>query len=283
MVPLAGLFLHLQPVVQLLLVLEGRAVDPLQLGVLLVAPEICTGDLEQFDAAGLHVARAHHVGPGAQIHELAVLEEADGLALRDVSQTLHLEGLSLALEIGQRFGAGLDGLLEDLVLLGDLPHLLLDLGEVFRSEAVLQVEIIVEAFVRGRADVQQRIRPESQDRRRQDVRAGVTQAHQLIHLLPLVERLALNLGLGGFKLGLLFVVHSGIGIGSRWTQMKAEGRRLWQLSGSSPGCSFRGLLRGWFTGAGTSFWAQRDPGRRCSRAGSFVEPPAPTRRDRRNR
>ena len=215
MVPLAGLFLHLQPVVQLLLVLEGRAVDPLQLRVLLVAPEICTGDLEQLDAAGLHVARAHHMGPGAQIHELAVLKEADGLALRNVSQTLNLEGLSLALEIGQRFGAGLDGLLEDLVLLGDLPHLLLDLGEVFRSEAVLQFEVVVEAFVRGRADVQQRIRPESQDRRRQDVRAGVTQAHQLIHLLPLVERLALNLGLGGFKLGLLFVVHSGIGIGCR--------------------------------------------------------------------
>ena len=231
-VALAGLLLHLEPGVQLLLVLEGRSVQALELGVLLVAAEIRAGDLEQLDAAGLHVPRAHHMGAGAEVHELAVLEEADGLALGDVAQALDLEGLALALEVGQRLLAGLDRLLEDLVLLGDLAHLLLDLREIVWGEAVLQFEVVVEALFGGRPDVQQRIGPEPQDRCRQDVRAGVTQTHQFIHLLALVQRLALNLGLRGFKLGLLFVVHSEIGIGCRWTQMKAESGRLWQLPGS---------------------------------------------------
>lgn len=169
---------------------------------------------------------------GAQVHELAVLEEANGLTLGDVAHALHFEGLTLALEVGQRLGPRLDRLLEDLVLLGDFAHLLFDLREIVGGEAVLQFKVVVEPLFGGRPYVQQRIGPEPQDRGRQDVRARVTQAHQLGHLLPLVQRLALNLGLGGFKLGLLFVVHSGIGVGSRWTQMKAEGGRLWQLSGT---------------------------------------------------
>ena len=160
MVALAGFLLHQEPVVQLLLVLEGRAVEALELGVLLVASKIRAGDLQELDAPGLHVARAHHVGAGTKVHEFAVLEEADGLTLGDVAHALHLEGLTLALEIGQRLGPGLNRLLEDLVLLGDLPHLLLDLGKVFRSEAVLQVEIVVKAFFCRGTNVQQRIRPE---------------------------------------------------------------------------------------------------------------------------
>ena len=215
MVPLAGLLLHLEPVVQLLLVLEGRAVEALELGVLLVASEIGAGDFQELDTPGFDVAGAHHVRACAQVHELAVLEEADGFPLGDVAHALHLEGLPLAFEVGQGLGAGFDRLLEDLVLLGDLAHLLLDLREIVGGEAVLQFEVIVETLFGGRPDVQQRVGPEPQYRGRQDVRAGVTQAHQLGHLLPLVQRLALNLRLGGFKLGLLFVVHSGIGIGCR--------------------------------------------------------------------
>ena len=209
-VTLLGLLLLQDPLVEFLLVLEGRAVEALELRVLLVAAEVGAGDAQQLDAAGLHVAGAHDVRPGAKVHELAVLEEADGFALGDVGEALDLELLARALEVGQRLGAGLDALLEDLVLLGDLAHLLLDLGEVVGGEAVLQVEVVVEALVGGRADVEQGVRPETEDGGGEDVRAGMAEAHELVHLLALVERLALHVGLGGLEvsgLRLGFVVH----------------------------------------------------------------------------
>ena len=86
-----------------------------------------------------------------------VAVEADGLALGNVGQTLDLELLSLRLEVSPRLLPGFDGFLEDLVLLGDLAHLLLELREVVGGEAVLQVKVVVETLVRRRADVERQV------------------------------------------------------------------------------------------------------------------------------
>ena len=72
-VAFAGFLLRFEPFVELGFVREGRAVDALQLWVVLVAPVVGGGDAQQL--VRLHVAGAHNVRPGAEIYELAVLVE----------------------------------------------------------------------------------------------------------------------------------------------------------------------------------------------------------------
>ena len=72
MVAPLGLLEHLEILVELGLVLERGAVDALELRVLLVALVVGAGhggELERADVAG-----AHHVRPGAEVDEIAVLE-----------------------------------------------------------------------------------------------------------------------------------------------------------------------------------------------------------------
>ena len=55
-----------------------------------------------------------------------------------------------------------------------------------------QIEIVIESLLRGRPDIQQRVRPEARDSRRHDMRAGMTNPLQLGHPIALVQRLALS-------------------------------------------------------------------------------------------
>ena len=81
------------------LVLERGAVDALELRVLLVALVIRAGhggELERADVAG-----AHHVRPGAEVNEIAVLEIGDLLAFGNVFEVADLELARIARALGQ--------------------------------------------------------------------------------------------------------------------------------------------------------------------------------------
>ena len=70
---------------------------------------------------------------------------------------------------------------ERLVLVGDLLHLRLDLHEVLGRQLVVQVDVVVEARVRRRTDVELGVGEEAQDRRRQDVRGRVAEFFERSH------------------------------------------------------------------------------------------------------
>ncbi len=190
MIALPRFFLRLQPGIELRLVAEGRPVNALELRILFVPAIIRSRHTQQLE--GFHVAGAHHVRPGAEIDKVAVLVKRDRLPFRNVSQTLHLVFLLSLLEKGPGFVARLDRFLEGLVLLHDFPHLLFDPGKIFRREPVGDVEIIIEAFVRRRTNVQKRLRPESENRRGHNMSAGMASALQLGHPVALIQRLALR-------------------------------------------------------------------------------------------
>ena len=89
MVALLRLLEHREILVHLRLVLERRAVDALELRVFLVALVVGARDVREPERAD--VPRAHDVRPGAQIEEVAVAEERDLLALRDVREIADFE------------------------------------------------------------------------------------------------------------------------------------------------------------------------------------------------
>ena len=175
-----GLLLELEPLLERGLVLEGRAVDALELRAFLVALVVGGGhggELERADVAG-----AHHVRPGAEVNEVAVLEVGDRLALGDVLEQVELELAGVAGPLGEaaeasalRVGDGLlarDGeFLEDVVGLNLLLHLLLELGEVLGGDAVGAFEVVVEAILDRRPVGELGVRPQTQDGGGQDVSA----------------------------------------------------------------------------------------------------------------
>ena len=159
----------------------GGAIDALQLLVLLVAAVVGAGDVQQFE--GLHLRGVADVGAGAEVDEFAVLIKRDGLAGGDVAETADLVGV-LAAFADQLLGflAGALEALELLVLLGDAAHLLLDLHEVLGRESVVEVEVVVEAVVGGRSDVQLGLGEQAEHGGAQHVGGGVTDLLKGRHL-----------------------------------------------------------------------------------------------------
>ena len=100
-----------------------------------------------------------------------------------------LDPLELERIVGEppaRFVA-IDLLANERKLLGDdLPHLGLERLEIFRSERLIDLEIVVEAVLDGRAEADLRVRTEPAHRRGQDVRARMTQ-HASDSRVPLGE------------------------------------------------------------------------------------------------
>ncbi len=126
MVPCLGLLQPLQVLVELLLGVEGRAVDAAEHLVLLVALPVGAGDAEQLE--GLQLRGVGHVGSTAEVVEVALLVAADDVAGGNPRHDLHLEGLAHGLEPGHG-GIPPQVLPLDLDALGhDLPHLRLDDG-----------------------------------------------------------------------------------------------------------------------------------------------------------
>ena len=170
-VPLLGLLEARDVSHQLVLFLEGRAVDPLQHLVLFRAPPVGPGHAEELDV--LHPGRAPHVGAGAQVHELALLVEADNCVFGQVIDEFHFIGLALLLHEGDGLRPGQLEPLQLQVLPLDLLHGLLDLLEVVGGEVEGGVEIVVEPLLGGGADGQLHLGPQPLHGLGQDVGSRV--------------------------------------------------------------------------------------------------------------
>jgi len=197
-VPFPGLLEHLEVSLQLGLAFESRAVDALQLRVLLVALVIGAGDLRQLERAD--VARAHDMRPGAEIEELPVLIVRDRLAFGDVREVPQLEfaGHRTLAERPETPALGVlsgllardDLLLEDMVGLDLLLHLLLDAREILRSDAMVELDVVVKPILDRRTGGELGPRPQAQDGGGQHVGAGMPDPLQLGHLVAALGRLA---------------------------------------------------------------------------------------------
>ena len=150
-VALARLLLLFEPGVEVLLVEERRAVDPLELRIAVVSTPVGAGHVEQLDDAD--PARRRSVRPEAEVHPVAVRVERQRLRAlaEDVLDDLLLERLAQLVEELQRLLSRDLLAHEGKVSLDLLVGGLLDLLQIFRRERLLAEEVVVEAVLRARA------------------------------------------------------------------------------------------------------------------------------------
>ncbi len=150
---------------------EGGAVDALEHLTPLVASPVRAGGAEELEV--LDPARARHVWSAAEIQEGTVPIGGDPLILRDLGQSLELEGIipEELLRLGTLDLTSLEGMVRG----GDLGHLGLDPLQIVGGERLLDVEIVVETFVDGRTEADAGVRIQLPDRRREHVSGGMPQ------------------------------------------------------------------------------------------------------------
>lgn len=186
---------EVQVLLQLVLGRPGGAVDALEHGVLLAAAPVggrVAHQLERRDEAGggqvrtaAEVLPAQLAGLGVQVVVDRQLAGAD-LDVRAVvrrRRALEADQLQLVRLVGQLLTGGLvrhDPAGELLAPLLDLLHLLLDGLEVLGRERPLDVEVVVEAVLDGRADAELGLGEELLHRLRHHVRGGVAQDVQAV-------------------------------------------------------------------------------------------------------
>ncbi len=174
-VALAGHLEGLEVGGQLLLFGEGGAVDAGELGVVLVAAPVGAGQAGELEGALAEAPGAGQVRPAAQVDELALGVDADGLLVGQVLDELDLEGLVLVLEEPERLVARQLGAGDRQVLGDDLGHLRLDARKVGVGDGLGEAEVVVEAVLDGRPDGVLGARPQALDRLGEHVRGAVAQ------------------------------------------------------------------------------------------------------------
>ncbi len=147
-IPSARLLETFEVRVEILLGVEGGAVDPRQLLVVLVPAPVRTceaGQLQRPDRPGVLQVR-----PAAEVCELTLGIERDRPFGR--ADELDLVGLALPLEAGARLG-GRYLLPAPFPALGELARdLRLDLREILLADRLRELEVVVEAVLDRRAD-----------------------------------------------------------------------------------------------------------------------------------
>ncbi len=198
-----GLFALLDPCVQLFLRGEGRPVDALHLRAFGVAHPVRAGEREQLE--GLEAVRVRDVRAEAEVYERRAVNvvDADLLAALVFNQ-LALQGLLALGEEAQRLR------LRDVlaavgeIALGNLPHPLLDGGEVFVAEHARRDDVVEEAVARvveeRGADAELRAGEEVEHGGGEEVRRRVTNNVEAVeglreHGLD-ADGLAVSIGLG---------------------------------------------------------------------------------------
>ncbi len=190
-----GLGKTLEVRLELVLGRPRRAVDALELRVLLAAAPVGGGGAHELVAVA-DQARARQVRAAAQVlpdHGLALparaahvvvdrqLAAADldaralGVVGRAALEPDELQLVRLVRELRPRLVLGHDPATEGLALLDDPGHRLVERLEVLRRERRLDVEVVVEAVRDRRADAQLRVRVHLLDRLGQHVRGRVPQ------------------------------------------------------------------------------------------------------------
>jgi hypothetical protein len=194
MIALLRLFEEGEVLLQVVLAEESGAIDAHQLLPLRICTPVGTRHCRELGV--LEKARVRHVGPAAEIHEIAVAIEGERVAPPlDLAHQLELELVV----------ATVDGLVarEDLVLfrvlhlaalegvrlLGNAPHLLLDGGEVLWGDLpVREVDVVVEPVLHHRPDGELGARIEAEDRVRHEVGGRVPQHLERLGILLREQR-----------------------------------------------------------------------------------------------
>ncbi len=143
---------------------EHRAVDALELGVVLVAAPVGARHLRQLERLA-EPARRRQVRAEAHVEPVALLVDRDLLVLRQFVGPFGFELLAMVDEVLLDLRSVPDLARDRQVAVDDLGHALLDLGKVLRRERLVAHEVVVEALVRRRAE--------------RDLRAGVEFLHRL--------------------------------------------------------------------------------------------------------
>ena len=163
---------------------EGRAVDPRQLLVVLVAAPVGTGERRELDR--LDRLRVLEVRAAAEIGELALRIERD-VALGGVDE-LHLVGLVLLEEALLRLGRG-DLLALPGAALLELAHDLgLDPLEVLLADRLGELEVVVEAVLDRRPDRDLHARVEPAHGLGEQVRGRVAQHRERVRVVGVPRR-----------------------------------------------------------------------------------------------
>ena len=129
----------------------GRAVDALQLGVVLIAPPIGAGQLGQLERLA-DMPRRGQVRPAAQVLPGALAIERDRLVAGDVADDLRLVRLADRLEVGDGLVAVPHLARDRLVAVDDLAHARLDRRQVVQRERLVSGEVVIEAVLDIGAD-----------------------------------------------------------------------------------------------------------------------------------
>ncbi len=171
MVTLAGLFQHLQILVQLFFVAPGRAVDALEHGVIFIAAPVSPGDVHQLEGVGRDLVGPLDMRPPAEVFKTIMFVGADDrffvrlvAVLVDISGGQPLDQFQFIGLVLKEFPGfvGADFAINKFVTAGDdLAHALFNRLQVIRGEGFgfalcvhPQVKIIVEAVLNGRPDGQ---------------------------------------------------------------------------------------------------------------------------------
>ncbi|OIQ70168.1 hypothetical protein GALL_482220 [mine drainage metagenome] len=124
----------------------GGAVDPLELGVAMVAAPIGAGQLGQLEGLA-HMLGRGQVRTQAQVLPLTLAIDRDRLGVGQVGDDLGLVGLADLIEVGDGHVAVPDLAHDLLVAIDDLLHALFDLGQSIQAERRVAGEVVIEAVL----------------------------------------------------------------------------------------------------------------------------------------
>ena len=186
-----GLLQHGEVGLHFGLLLEGRSVDPLQLGVPFVAFVVGARHMGEFE--GADVARSHHVRARAQVDEVPVGVERNLFVLGNPREDVQLELAGdfplpkrrqppLRRQL-HRLVPGHHLALEHVVGFDLLAHFLFDTRKILGSDPVAQLHIIIKPVVHRRAGRKLGIGPDLGNGGCQHMGGGMADPFQFGHLI----------------------------------------------------------------------------------------------------
>ena len=178
MVSALGLFELVQVLLEVFLFGPGRAVDPLEHLIAMVASPVGAGHLHELE--DLELACRGHMRASAEVDEVALAVERDLLARRNAGDDLGLVMFTHRLEQAHSGITVHDFSGDGLILAGQLAHLRLDGGKILWSQRAFVREVVIKAVVDDGADGDLKVWEQAFGRVGQQVGRGVPNDVQAI-------------------------------------------------------------------------------------------------------